>query len=221
MHLATYLYIPDGGRFRVRPSDMAAHVAWQADLNSRLPAGSSFTIEIGHNGNGDIEWAVNNETITGVSHCNPDSEIQYDAPADPPLEFQKPLGTGTNLWPTTPTNYTWSYACAAEDTLMDWFMVAENRDAFWHISHTFTHENLNNATYSDTVKEIQFNQAWLKQNGLAAGKFSPNGLIPPAITGLHNGDAIKAWLDNGIKYVVGDSSRPLLMNPVRAPTSSF
>jgi hypothetical protein len=213
MHLATYLYIPDGGRFRARPSDMAAHVAWQADLNSRLPAGSSFTVEIGHNGNGDIEWAVNNETVTGVSHCNPDSEIQYDAPADPPLEFQKPLGTGTDLWPTTPSNYTWSYECAAEDTLMDWFMVAENRDAFWHISHTFTHENLNNSTYSDTVKEIQFNQAWLNQNGLAAGKFSPNGLIPPAITGLHNGDAIKAWLDNGIKYVVGDSSRPLLMNP--------
>lgn len=44
--------------------------------------------------------------------------------------------------------------------------------------------------------------------------FSPKGLIPPAITGLHNGDAIRAWHDAGIIYVVGDNTRPLLMNQV-------
>jgi hypothetical protein len=31
-----------------------------------------------------------------------------------------------------------------------------------------------------------------------------------------NGDAIKAWMDNGIIHVVGDSSRPILNNPVRS-----
>jgi hypothetical protein len=92
-------------------------------------------------------------------------------------------------------------------------MTPANRDAFAHMSHTFTHLNLNNATYDDAAKEIIFNQAWLKQLGLDAGKFSPAGLIPPAITGVHNGDVIKAWLDNGITNVVGDNSRPVLMNP--------
>jgi hypothetical protein len=45
--------------------------------------------------------------------------------------------------------------------------------------------------------------------------FSSKGLIPPAITGLHNGDAIKAWHDAGIQNVVGDNTRPSLMNSVR------
>lgn len=41
-----------------------------------------------------------------------------------------------------------------------------------------------------------------------------SSLIPPAITGLHNGDTVKAFMDNGIKYVVGDNTRPALMNTV-------
>jgi hypothetical protein len=72
---------------------------------------------------------------------------------------------------------------------------------------------LTNATYTDTAKEIAFNQAWLKQVGLdAAKRFSPKGIIPPAITGLHNADAIKGWMDNGIVNVVGDNTRPALLN---------
>jgi hypothetical protein len=117
--------------------------------------------------------------------CVPDSEIQYNSPPDTPLEFQKPLGTGTDLWPTTPTTFDWTLGCMAEDTLASWFLVEANRDHFTHISHTFTHEDLDNATYSDTNKEIQFNQAWLKAMGISDGKFSSQGLIPPGITGLH------------------------------------
>jgi len=72
---------------------------------------------------------------------------------------------------------------------------------------------LDNATYSDANKEIVFNVAWMKQVGISDGAhFSPNGLIPPAITGLHNGDVIQAWLKNGIANVVGDNTRPVLMN---------
>jgi hypothetical protein len=83
-----------------------------------------------------------------------------------------------------------------------------------HISHTFTHEYLNNATYSDVNEEITFNIAWLKLIGIfGAQHFSANGLVPPAITGLHNGDAIKAFMDNGIRHVVGDNTRPVLINP--------
>jgi hypothetical protein len=75
--------------------------------------------------------------------------------------------------------------------------------------------DLTNATYSDTAKEITFNQAWLKQVGLdAALRWSGKGIIPPAITGLHNADTLRAWKDNGIVNVVGDNTRPLLLNTV-------
>jgi hypothetical protein len=53
----------------------------------------------------------------------------------------------------------------------------------------------------------------MAQTGInQATHFSPHGLIPPAITGLHNGDVIQAWMDKGIYYVVGDNTRPPLRN---------
>lgn len=209
VHLETDLYQPAGSTFRVRTGDLSSHVSWVTGLNSRLPAGSKYFIELGHNGNGDIEAAAN----TGNSACNPDSAIEYNDQIDTALEFQKPLGSGTDIWPTTPTSYTWSLSCAKLDSLASWFATAANRDAFAHVSHTFTHEALNNATYNDATREISFNVAWLKQVGISAGSlFSPKGLIPPAITGLHNGDVIKAWMDNGLTAVVGDNTRPVLMN---------
>jgi len=126
------------------------------------------------------------------SPCNPVDAIYYPSPVESPdEEFIKPLGTGIDLWPTTATNYTWTLACCKLDQLASWFMSTTNRDTFAHLSHTFTHLNLDNATYHDASREIYFNQAWLNQVGISSGKFSKNGIIPPAITGLHNGDVIK------------------------------
>lgn len=210
MHLNTNLYYPQGQTFRLRPDDLTAHVSWQEDLNSRMPEGSRFFLDIGHNGNGDIIYSTLNDTS---SLCDPSYAIYYEGQEAPPLEFKKPLGTGIDRWPETPSEYVWTLACAEIDDVAAWFMVPENRDAFGHVSHTFSHLNLNNATYSDTDKEIFFNQAWQRQVGLdQAAEFSENGLIPPAITGLHNGDAIRAFMDNGINKVVGDNSRPNLLN---------
>lgn len=214
MHLSTGIYYPQGKTYRVVPADISAHVSWMKSVNSRLPSGSNYFVEIGHNGNGDIINATNIGYDLASDPCVPVDAVYYDSPiTSPDLEWIKPIGTGVNMWPQTPTQYTWSIACAKLDKLATWFMTPANRDAFAHMSHTFTHLNLNNATYDDAAKEIIFNQAWLKQLALDAGKFSPAGLIPPAITGVHNGDVIKAWLDNGIKNVVGDNSRPVLMNP--------
>ena len=150
------------------------------------------------------------ETANGNA-CSPFS-IDYPEQPGTPLEFKKPLGTGSNVWPTTPTTYGYSTTCVRLDPLEEWFRTVANRDRFMHISHTFTHYELNNATYSDALKEIQFNQAWLQQVGFAAGRFSANALIPPAITGLHNGDVLRAWKDAGLTNCVGDNTRPPLRN---------
>lgn len=160
----------------------------------------------------------------GFANCNQKSAgineatcgigpIEYAEQIDTPLEFVKPIGTGANLWPATPANYPYTLACTNLDALKAWWATPANRDAFAHVSHTFTHEDQNNATFFDINREILWNQKWLAQVTISAGsRFSPKGLIPPAITGLHNGDALRAWSTNAITQAVGDNTRPALLN---------
>ena len=54
MFLTSPMYYPPGSAFRISPKDLDQHVSWMKSINSRLPAGSNYTIEIGHNGNGNI-----------------------------------------------------------------------------------------------------------------------------------------------------------------------
>lgn len=209
MQLSTAMYLPNGTTFRIRTSDLDTIAKWQSDINTRLPSGSNYFVEIGHNGNGDIDNATS--LAAGATTCTPAYAVNYDSPPDTALEFMKPLGTGTDLWPAEFVNYTWSLPCAKLDSIASWFIA--NPNTFAALSHTFSHEELNNATYHDASREIYFNQAWLKQVGLdVSNKFSASGIIPPAITGMHNGDAMQAWWDNGIRYVVGDNTRPVLRN---------
>lgn len=210
MFLESDIYYPNGTTFRIRTGDLAATAAWLPEINAKMNPGSEYFPEVGHNGNGNIEAA--SETTEGDSKCSP-GPIEYPDVPDTPLEFKKPLGTGTDFWPPTPTAYNWTTECTNLDPLKVWWSTPENRDKFAHISHTFTHLEENNATYSDVYKEISFNIKWLDQVGISSAKrFTANGIIPPAITGLHNGDALRAWHDNGITNCVGDNTRPALLN---------
>ncbi|SPO06303.1 related to extracellular serine-rich protein [Cephalotrichum gorgonifer] len=211
VHLDTPMFWPTDEVFRTVVEDFEIHKAWQVDINARLPEGSDYFMDLCHNGNGDIIVAT--DTDEGWEICDPNETIDYPEVVDPPLEFMKPPGTGVDVWPPEFQDYNWTIECCEIDLLAAWFMVPENRDAFAHVSHTFTHLELNNATYDDAWREIAFNRDWLIQVGIADGeRFSPEGIVPPAITGLHNADVIRAWMDNGIKYVVGDNTRPLLRN---------
>lgn len=202
--------------YRIRPADFQEHVAWAKEVNSKLPAGSNYVIELGHNGNGNIEAAVEKDYDNDPALCNPQEGIEYETQIDGPPEYMKPIGTGKDLWDKKFKSYTWSLQCSKLDPLLVYFANQTNMQSFFHVSHTFTHEDETNATYSDVYKEIGWNQAWFKANGFttSANKpyYSPSGLIPPGITGLHNGDALRAWSENGIRYAVGDNSRPILMN---------
>lgn len=55
MFLDTDIYSPNGTKYQVTTDDLDEHVQWMADINSRLTIGSNYFIEIGHNGNGNIE----------------------------------------------------------------------------------------------------------------------------------------------------------------------
>ncbi|XMA11469.1 hypothetical protein WAI453_004260 [Rhynchosporium graminicola] len=189
------------------------------NINKRLPAGSKWVIEIGHNGNGNIEAADPEYTKRGGASSEKDlcapGPIAHVEQFDTPLEWQKPIGSGTALWPETAKDYAnYSSKCMGKDELLIWWQKSANLNAFSHVSHTFTHEDQNNATYADVFKEISWNKGWLDAVGISAAKqFTSTGIIPPAITGLHNGDALQAWADNGIIHVVGDNTRKALLNP--------
>jgi hypothetical protein len=209
MFLETEMYVPNGTNFRVSPDDLTGIVNWAPTVLATMPAGSNWTIEIGFNGNGNIEQSEASSD-SGYDICAPAS-IEYGDQPDIALEFKKPLGTGTDIWPLTPNVYNYSTDCLNLDPLKKFFDT--NVQHFTTITHTFTHEDEDNATYADVIKEIQWNQKWLAQSGIGAGdNFTPNGLIPPAITGLHNGDALRAWHDSGLTQCVGDNSRPVLRN---------
>lgn len=210
MFLYTDIYYPGNQttNYRVTPTDMDVIKSWVPTIQAKMNPGSWYKPEIGHNGDGNIIAIDSNGSNDGICNGGPIYVNYYDTP----LEFKKPLGTGTDGWPTTPTTYAYSNTCLNKDALKNWFATASNRDTFLHISHTFTHEGQDNATYNDIYKEINWNQQWLSQVSIASGNFTANGIIPPAITGLHNGDALQAWWDNGIRNCVGDNSRPPLVN---------
>lgn len=136
--LPTALYQPSGTTFRLRPDDLANHATWTQSINSRMPAGSKYFIELAYNGNGNIGAAVKVGALDPSTNatCNRKAIVYNQEPSTTELEFQKPLGTGVNIWPTTPTSYNWSLACTQLDPLLQWLSTPTNLNAFAHISHT-------------------------------------------------------------------------------------
>ncbi|KAK6537992.1 hypothetical protein TWF694_010885 [Orbilia ellipsospora] len=214
LFLPSAIYGTDGGTFRLRPTDVSAHLTWQADLNNRLVsggnAGSNYFVEFGFNGNGNFIYTQS----IGLSPKTCSIPIAFvRAEEVTALEYQKILGTGTDMWPPNST-YTWTQACMKKDPLVAQFMDPATRDAFGLISHTFTHLGENPIDYDDAFREITFNQQFAKLATFdKAAHWSGKGLIPPAITGLHNGDAIRAWSTSGLTSCVGDNTRPPLQSP--------
>jgi hypothetical protein len=214
--LQTAMY-DDGSIFRLRPADLVDHVTWTEDLNTRLTNGSSYFTEFGFNANGNlIEEYDLVKNITSMT-CEAPVFTSWDEPPDN-LEFMKPLGTGNNRWPADPV-FGWTSDCIFLDPLAQWLANTSNRDAIGLVSHTFTHEELDNSTYHDAIREISFNLIFAELLNITnSPKFSGSGLIPPAITGLHNGDVLRAWSDNGLWNAIGDNTRDVLRNPVSTLT---
>lgn len=195
-------------QFNVRLSvdDVKVHQAWLKDLKTRLPPGSNFTIEMCYNGNGPLLFG------------KPESGIILEDYVDVPntMLFKKKLGTGTNNWPVLPLLFLYSQSKLKTDPLYNAFVTSTDlKRTFYWVSHTFTHMNLNNGTYTDVYKEMSFNRALAGYNYLNLDNdpvFSPNCLVPPMITGLLNGDALRAMVDNKVYIGCGDNTRKELLN---------
>jgi hypothetical protein len=200
--------------FRVGAYDVEHQRDWKNDLNKRLAAvgnpGSEYFTEFAFNANGNLIYAFDLAQNRTDLNCDSPLFTTLDEPTD--VEYKKPLGAGENFWPM-PIAFELDADCVFLDPLAVVYANITNRDSFGWVSHTFTHLELNSATYSDTMNEISFNVLYSTRLNLTAGRyFSGSGLVTPAITGLHNGDALRAFTMNGLWSSVGDNTRPKLLD---------
>ncbi|KAJ3343841.1 hypothetical protein HDU83_005446 [Entophlyctis luteolus] len=199
--------------YRTTPSDVQGLISWMYDFNTRMPTGSNVTFELAFNGNGILR-VISNSTYSYFLNFTPSL-------TDTPLNWVKPLGTGMTLWPNISTlDLNWTKSLGLDPLYQ--YLSPENAQTttskFLWISHTFTHEILNNNSYSDTLTEMNMNFRMASSNFLdLVGKqyWSNNTLVTPGISGLFNGDALRALYDFGVKGAVGDSSRPPTLNSNR------
>ncbi|KAK6501422.1 hypothetical protein TWF481_009261 [Arthrobotrys musiformis] len=208
-----------GITYRTTVTDMVAHAEWVTDVNTRLATtnpGSHYMVELGLNGNGNLLQSYDVMQLkTSLAGTCEDPIWYANDPDTTPLEFQKVLGTGTDSWPSDIVDFSlYTATCLNLDPLSVWlWTTVPARTAYYFVSHTFTHLSLNNATYNDTYREINWNLRYFKKTGLDVNtQISLGGIIPPAITGMHNGDALQAMKDNGVWNAVGDNTRPPLRN---------
>lgn len=88
MFLTSPIYT--GGTFRVEPADLASHISWMANVNSKLSAGSNWTMEVGHNGNGNIAVSSCSLSRTLKSRYHPGLPLtrEFEAKANDFLELR-------------------------------------------------------------------------------------------------------------------------------------
>jgi hypothetical protein len=90
--------------------------------------------------------------------------------------------------------------------------AVQRQSEFKWISHTYSHPDLNVATYDSASLEVTRNNTTAIQLGLTS--YSPLALVTPDVSGLYNPDAMAAMYANGIRFLVSDTSRPGEDNPV-------
>jgi Concanavalin A-like lectin/glucanases superfamily len=98
---------------------------------------------------------------------------------------------------------------AAADTLTP--TAHDLQGDFWWVSHTFNHTNLDAVTPAEAASEITQNNATAVALGFT--DFLSHAMVQPDVSGLANPDFLQAAFDNGLRYLVSDTSRPGQDNP--------
>jgi hypothetical protein len=88
------------------------------------------------------------------------------------------------------------------DTLTPQAMV--DQALFLWVNHTWDHTNLNNLDYTTSASEITQNNAEAITLGLT--NYNIKNMVTPDISGLTNPNFLQAAVDNGVNYLVTDTS---------------
>lgn len=85
-------------------------------------------------------------------------------------------------------------------------MAKELRGKFKWLNHTLSHLELTNATYAETAEEFEKNHKVAAQLGLRG--YRKENAVTPRISGLRNPEAMAAAYDQGVRFIVSDTSHP-------------
>jgi PASTA domain len=88
--------------------------------------------------------------------------------------------------------------------------VQQQHNYFWS-SHTFTHANLDAISEVEAASEISLNNAVATQLGLQ--DYTTQFMVQPDVSGLGNAAFLRAAYNNGIRYLVSNTSKPGQDNP--------
>ena len=197
------VYTEFSEEFRTKQSDYEKIAQFQKDVLDIMPEGSFYRVELAFNGNGML------------LNVNYDDALEVDGERYVDLEFVKEPGTGEKRWPKE--NYQFSSTQLKnfkKDNLFKFFAnnSTAQKEFFWS-SHTFSHENLDNASRSDVDNEIRLNIEVAKLLGLTDKEWwSTGAIVTPQISGLHNKDALEIFKQYGINSATGDLSRSAITN---------
>jgi len=192
--------------FRTTTKDFDNIKKYQKEISQKMNPGSVFQVELAFNGNGILIEADYDKSL------NVFGERLVE------LEFKKEPGTGTHNWPVQNYHFEFKDSFLNKDPLYPYFKQEANRAEFYWSSHTFTHENLDNADIDDVDNEIRVNIEVAKKFGFVHEDnsheewWSPGSIITPQISGLRNRDAIETFKKYGINSGTGDLSRQTLCN---------
>lgn len=210
--------------------------------NPNTPPGTDIKLELSYNGNGvlinyDEANPDNNSTLTldvedagcaddplyAALGCNCWTVGWQNCPATAPAwcrtctkDYPKPPGTGTDRIPQSlPTG--WDPAVIKSDPRA--FEILKDVDGtgltskFFFSHHTFTHENLDNATTYDAKQQIALNKLMAKAMNLdTKPTYSSKCMVTPQISGLMNGDALAGLASEGLACTTGDNTWAHLKN---------
>jgi hypothetical protein len=95
------------------------------------------------------------------------------------------------------------------DTLTPTAQLTQSQ--FPWINHTYSHENLDAASYALAYQQITQNNQIAASMGFA--NYDTRALVTPDVSGLANPNAMSAAHDAGVRYLVTDTSRPGMDNP--------
>ncbi len=88
-----------------------------------------------------------------------------------------------------------------------------NRSQFYWVSHTFDHTNLDSVNTATATSEIKLNVREASTLGLTLNGFNPNSMVTPDVSGLNNPSFLQAAYNQGIRFLVSDTSIGWENNP--------
>ncbi|KAI8465146.1 MAG: hypothetical protein J3K34DRAFT_525626 [Monoraphidium minutum] len=227
-------------RYRVAAADVQAHAAWQRRLNARLPAGSDVKLDMVYNGNGVLEKiyspagaantpSCHEQTAYRALDCSCFGKAYADCPATAPpfcrnctKTWEKPLGSfGVGLAAGAPADWDGAALLARDDLYRLVKGSPEVKDAFHWTGHMFSHQArllgvLDNVTYEGVTKLVTYNQIMAAKEHLDIADrptYTRKVVVPPEVSGLCNGDALRAMWDSGIRAAIGDNTWTHMLHP--------